>query len=174
MCVLVDDDSGIKARVSSGGAISPEVHPHSARRAVCRSGKVGIVSTAAILRVQDDEIVATTALAIVVDLKVSSSLVETQKVQEIVILVGRVKQLRDRGITVRDWVSLRSGKGILKLEAAAGWAVVVEVCSASRWVHLGNGIVASSRRVVCRTIRDPSELGCLNVPRVLDNGSRAL
>jgi hypothetical protein len=174
MGVLVDDDSGVKARVSPGGAISPKVHPHSARRAICRCGKVGIVSAAAILRVQDDEIVATTALAIVVDLKVSSSLVETQKVQEIVILVGCVKQLRDGGITVRDWVSLRSGKVVLKLEALAVWAVVVEVCTASRRVHVGNSIVASSRRVVCRTIRQPSELGCRDVPRVLDNASRAL
>lgn len=52
------------------------------------------------MSVENDHVVARSSCAVVVDLKVTSPLVESETVKEIVVDVGSVEQLRDRSINV--------------------------------------------------------------------------
>lgn len=164
--VLVDDDALLERAVTSGGGHGPDVHPHAAVAAVSGSGKVGIVGARAVLGVQDDKVIAQATLAIVVRLEVAGNLVETEDVQQVVVLVGSVEQLGDGSITVVCGVGLGQREGVLKGPGCAGWAVVVEVVVASVGVDLGNGVVAARGGVVGGSVAEPGEGGGIDSPRV--------
>lgn len=91
----MNDDPGLKGAVPVRRAVRPDVHAHAAHLAVRRRREVGVVGAGAVLRVEDDEVVGLAALAVVVDLEVARGLVEAELVQQVVVLVGRIEELRD-------------------------------------------------------------------------------
>jgi hypothetical protein len=98
--ILVDHNSGLKRAVAVWCRLRPDIHAHAAGLAIRRSGKVGVVGARAVLGVQDDIIVSTTALAIGVVLEVTGFLVEAQGVKQIMVGIGCVEELDDRCIDV--------------------------------------------------------------------------
>lgn len=100
MSVFVDDNAGLEAAVTVGSRSGPGVHAHAAGLAIGRSSKVGVVGTRAVLGVQDNEVVATAALVVVVELKVSCLLGETERVEKVVEGVGGVEELSNGGVDV--------------------------------------------------------------------------
>lgn len=93
VCVLVDDNTSFKRAIPDGGTPVPNVHSHAGSLTVRRSGEVSIVEARSILGIQVNKIVTNTTRAVVVNLKVACSLVETQVVKEIVVFVRCVEQL---------------------------------------------------------------------------------
>lgn len=164
--VLVDDDARLKDTIALRVRVVPEVHPHAARLAVGGAGEHGVVVPGSVLSVQDGEIVALTALAVVVGLEVASCLVEAQLVKQVVELVDRVEQLSHRRVAVRG----RRGHGerVVVGEDSVGaiGAVVVQVGGTSARVHLGDRIVALRGRVLLGAISVPAVGGGRLVPRV--------
>lgn len=96
----MNDHARLESAVPLGRRRGPKIHPHAAVLTIGGSAKVRIVGASPVLGVEDGEVISLTALAVVVDLKVPGGLVEAQEVQQVVILVSCVEQLRDRGIDV--------------------------------------------------------------------------
>lgn len=108
---LVDDDTSFKRAVSPRRSVRPDVHSHSGVASVNRGSKVGVVSSTAVsidgissnsysgsyslLCVEDNTIVALTALSVVVYFEVTSRLRESEGVQKVMVRVGSVEKLRD-------------------------------------------------------------------------------
>lgn len=172
--VLVDDDTGLEGAVTVRGGQSPDVHSHAAGLAIGGSGKVGIVSAGAVLGVQDGEVAARTTLAVVVDLEVTGGLVETQGVQEVMVLVTSEEQLGDGGITVGGGGSHRCGPCVLELVLGLSRTVVGQVSVATSGVDLGNSVVAAGGVVGGSSVTEPSECRLGRVPRVGQSDTGAL
>jgi hypothetical protein len=66
------------------------------------------------LGVQDDKVVADAALRVVVELEVTSALGEAEQVQQVVVGVGSVEQLGNRGICIALPVGVGQRVGVLK------------------------------------------------------------
>jgi len=156
--VLVDDNTCLQAGIAVGGGSVPDVHAHATLLSIRRSGEVGIVSSAAVLSVQNDFVVAATAVAVVVDLEVTGSFGEAKLVEQIVVLVGDVEELSDRSINVGG---RRAGGGRVRehvvVGAAATRPVVVEVAGAAGGVGLSNGVVATGNGVARSSDGVPTE-----------------
>lgn len=141
MAIFVDDHTGLERAVSVGGGLSPDVHPHASILTIRRGGEVGIVSAGAILGVENDEVVASAALAVVVDLEVAGLFGEAKIVQKVVVDVRRVEKLGDRSIRVSGGRRQRLIPVVFELERRAGGAVVVEVVRPAIRVCLSDTIV---------------------------------
>lgn len=173
--VLVENDTGVEGAVTVGGRLSPEVHAHASVLAIRGSGKVGVVGARAVLGVQDDHVVATAALVVVVGLEVTSSLGETESVQQVVVLVGSVEELGDGSVQVGLGLGVGSGgPSVLKLAIRSAGAVVVEVAVATAGVVLGNTVVTASHGVVLLAIAEPGEGRGSLVPGVGNNNLATL
>ena len=168
--VLVDDNTGFEAGVAVGGGSVPDVHAHARLLAIGRSGEVGVVGARAVLGVQDDIVGTTATSTVVVDLEVTSNLVEAEGVEQVVVGVRGVEQLGDGSVYVRRW---RGGRGGVRenvvVAAATARPVVVEVGSATGRVGLGDGVVATSHGVGGRASTVPAELRCGGVPGVAES-----
>lgn len=164
--VLVDDDTGLEGAVTVGGGLGPDVHSHAAGLAIGGSGKVGVVGAGAVLGVQDGKVAAGASLALVVDLEVTGRLVETEGVEQVVVLVASEEQLGDRGVPVGRGGSRRGGPGVLKLVLGLGGAVVVQVSVATSGVGLGNGVVTTGGVVGAGAVVEPGEGRLGRVPGV--------
>ena len=104
--VLMDNNTSVKRRVSHRSTVVPKVHPHAARLSIRRSRELRVVQTRSILGHKNDCIIGDTSSAVVVGLEVTSLLVETKSVKNIVVLVGSVEELSGGGITVLGGVCL--------------------------------------------------------------------
>lgn len=164
--VLVDDDTGLEGAVTVGGGLGPDVHSHASGRAIGGSGKVGIVGAGAVLGVEDGEIAAGASLALVADLEVTGLLVESEGVEEIVVLVAGEEELSDRGVAVGRGGSGRGGPVVLELVGGAGGTVVVQVGVATSGVGLSNGVVTTGGVVGAGTVAEPGERRLGGVPGV--------
>lgn len=172
--VLVDDDTGLEGAVAVGGGLVPHVHSHAAGAAISRGSKVGVVGAGAVLGVEDDKVITSTALAVVVGLEVTGRLIESESVEQVVILVGGVVELGNGGIPVVLLLGQLSRVLVLELALGAVGAVVIEISAAASGVDLGNTIVAAGGGVVGGTITEPGEGRSLNGPGVLNNSALAL
>lgn len=156
--VLVNDNAGVEAGVAVRGRPVPDVHAHAALLSIRRSGEVGIVSSTAVLSVQNDFVVAATAVAVVVDLEVTGSFGEAKLVEQVVVLVRDVEELSDRSVNVGG---RRAGGGCVRehvvVGAAATGPVVVEVAGAAGGVGLSNSIVATGNGVARSSDGVPTE-----------------
>lgn len=163
----MDDDTGVEAGVTLGSRPGPDVHAHTRLLAIRRSGKVGVVGSRAVLGVQDNIVVATATSAVVVDLEVTSSLVEAESVKQVVVGVCNVEELGDGSVYVGRWRAGGGGVGEHVVVAAATTGpVVVQVGSSTGRVRLSNGIVTTGHSVGRRAGAVPAELGSCGVPRV--------
>lgn len=165
--VLVDNDTSLEGAVTTRSRVGPEVHPHAAILTIWGGRKISIICSAAILGVKDDKVVALTTLTVVVGLEVAGRLVEAEGVQQVVQLVGRVEELGDGGVPVRDGVGGGDRVGVLEDERGGAGAVVVEVAGAAGRVDLGNGVVATGGGVVAAAVADPRVLRGRDQPRIL-------
>ena len=192
--VLMDDDTGLERAVAYGLGVGPDVparcqfchvqqklqvdlHPHAAGLAIWGSGEVRVVSARAVLSVQEDEVVANTTGAVVVDLEVTGALIETELVQQVVVLVGGVEQLGNGGIGVCLVVGGVQVQGVVELEVTSDRARVVEesvVCKVVLPVGLRNTVVTTGCLVPISTVRVPAELGGVGVKGVLLIGTGSL
>ena len=91
--VFVDDDAGLEGAVAHGVGVVPDVHPHARHLAVGGRGEVGVVQTAAVLRVEDDVVAADAAAVAVVDFEVTGRFGEAEVPEEVVVVVGGVEEL---------------------------------------------------------------------------------
>lgn len=146
MAVFVDDDTSLKSAVSVRGGLGPDVHAHAAVLAVGGRGEVGVVGAGAVLGVEDDEVVALAALAVVVGLEVAGRLGEAEVVQQVVVRVGRVEELGDRGVGVRRRGRQRRVPVVLELERRACRAVVAEVVRTAVGVGLRDAVVCWGKK----------------------------
>ena len=165
----MDDDTGFKAAITVGTSSSPVVHSHAARAAIWWGGKVGIVGTRAILSIDNGEIVAFTTLVAVVDLEVTSSLVEAKGVEKVMVSVGSVEELSNGEVLVGGWGSSSWAPWVAEDEVGALWAVVVDIGATASWVVLGNGVVTTGGWVLGHAIRVPG-VGRGISPWVTDGG----
>jgi len=170
----VDDDASLEGAVAPWGRLSPDIHAHATRLSIRRSSEVSIVSSGAILGVQNDKVTALASLAVVVGLEVTSSLVEAELVEEIMIVVGSIEQLRDRSVGVDSWVSLRKREWVRKVLSRAVRARVVEVIIAARGIDLGDAVVATGAGIRGSTITLPGEWAGSDVPRISDTDTITL
>lgn len=85
--VFVNDNTSIETAVAVGNLVVPDEHGHSAGLAIDRGCKVCVVESLSILCVEDNSIASFTSLAIVVGLKISSRLIESKFVKEIMVNV---------------------------------------------------------------------------------------
>ena len=100
MRVLMDNHPGFKRAVPNRLSVVPDVHPHSGSLTVRGRREISVIYARAILCVEVDEIISNTSLTVVVDLKITSTFVKAELVQQIVIDVPGIEQLCDRGIGV--------------------------------------------------------------------------
>jgi hypothetical protein len=121
--------------------------------------EVGVVGSGAVLGVQDDGVVALATGVVVVGLEVTGGLVEAEGVEEVVVDVGGVEELGDRGVGVLLRVGLGEGEGVLELRAWGVRAVVVEVVVVAIVVGLGDTVVSAGDGVGGLSITLPCELG---------------
>lgn len=166
MCVFVDDDAGFETAVTEWSCVVPHVHSHTSGLAIGRCSEIGVIQARAILRVEDDEIVATPASAVVVGFKVSCRFVKAKLVEEIVVGVCGVEELSDGGVGVLQPAGLIKRIGIFKCELRIQGAVIIQVVCCVIWVDLSNAIVAASCLVRFGTGAVPAELAGLLVPRI--------
>lgn len=103
--------------------------------------EVRIVCSRTILGVKNDEIVTLAALAVVVGLEVTRRLRETKIIEDIVVRVGGVEELRNRRVAVRRRGRPASAPVVLKIKRRARWAVVGLPCRSTVGVGLSNGVV---------------------------------
>lgn len=80
MSVFVDNNARLEIAISLGVGSSPDVHSHTAIASISRGSKVGIVRSAAVLSVNNNEIICLTALSVVICLEVSCYLVEAKDI----------------------------------------------------------------------------------------------
>lgn len=106
-----------------------------------RRSEVGVVGSRAVLGVEDGEVTAETALAVVVVLEVTRGLREAEVVEDIVVGVGSVEQLRHGSIAVRRRRRPAGAPVVLEVEIGARGAVVVLPRGAAAGVGLRNGVV---------------------------------
>jgi hypothetical protein len=162
----VNDNTSLKAAVPVRCRLGPDIHAHARKLAIRRGGKVGVVGTRAVLGVQNDLVVAKTSCAVVVYLKVSGTLIETENVEKVVVRVRGVEQLGNGGINIAGRRSRSGGVGVHKVLGGAGRSIVVEVCSAAAWIRLSNSVVATAGGVGGGSGRLPPELRGGSVPGV--------
>jgi hypothetical protein len=177
MSVLVNDDSSVERAVALRSGTGPNVHAHARHLTIGRRREVGVVGTRTILDqrqqlqknrssrnaylcVENNFIGALASSAVVVSLKVASSLVETKSVKQIVVHVRGVEQLSHRRIHVRRGGCRGGGeRENVVVGASAAGPVVGEVSVASGGVCLCNGIVSTGHSVARSARAVPAELG---------------
>lgn len=103
--VFVDDGSSLEGSITRWVGAGPDVGTHTAGLAIRGSSKVGVVGARTVLGVQDNKVIALTALTTVVDLEVSGLFVETEHVVQVMADIRGVEELGNRGINVGlGWV----------------------------------------------------------------------
>lgn len=172
--VLVHHDAGLERAVAAGRRLRPQVHAHAAWAAVGRRGEIGVVGAGAVLGVEDDVVAARAAEALVGDLEVVGGLGEAEGVQQVVVLVRGVEELRDRGVVIGCWVGDAGVVGVFEGVGVRGWAVVVEVAcvgvgaAVRLWVDVCQAVVAAGRGVIASAVIVPGEWRRGYVPGVGD------
>lgn len=167
------NDTRIQAAVAIGLSRCPDEHHHATTGSVGWCAESGIVSARTVLGVENNKVVARATLAVVIGLEVASGFVKAKPVQDVVVVVSSVEQLRDGEVNVffrADGV----GVEVLKLARRAVGTVVSLVIAATVRVDVCNSVVATSGGVVLGTISKPSVWRSINVPRVLEDQATAL
>lgn len=170
--VLMDNHTRLERSITDGVRLGPEVHAHTTGLSIGRSGEIGIVGTGTILCVEDDVVVTRAAVALVVDLEVVRRLGEAELVQEIVVGVGSVEELGDRGIVVVLGVLDCGVVIVLKVIGGRLRAVVVDVAGVrvatglSLRVDLCDSVVTPGGVVALVAVVVPSQGRVVEVPGV--------
>ena len=171
--VLVDNNTSIERRVSHRSTVVPKVHPHATRLTIRRSRELRIVQARSILGHKDNRIISDTSSAVVVSLEVTSLLIKTKSVENVVVLAGGVEELSGGCVAVLGGVSLSEGVLVLEGVRLGVGAVVVQVGASTGRVGLGDTVVATGGGVVAAAVAVPSEWREGKVLGVLDNGARS-
>ena len=98
--VFVDDDTVVEITIPHWACLIPQEHLHAGIAAIGRRGEIGVVHTAAVLRLGIDRITAHTITAKIVLLEIPGELVEAVRVEDIVDEVVPVEEVGDRRILV--------------------------------------------------------------------------
>ena len=169
--VLVDDDASFKGTVSVRCSLGPDEHPHAAGLSVRRCREICVVGTTTILGVQNDLVISDTTFAVVARLKIPSGLGEAKFVEEIVVPVRGIEELRDRSIDVRFWVGRSKVQGVIEVRRCARRSEVVEIVRATVIVFLRNTIISPASLVCCAGISLPGVWRSGQIPWVRLNDS---
>lgn len=169
----MDNNTSIKRTVSHRSTIVPKVHPHATRLTIGRSRELRIVQTRSILRHKNNCIVTDTSSVVVVSLEVTSLLIESKSMENIVVLVGSVEELSGGCVAVLSRVCLSEGVLVLEGVRLGVGAVVVQVCASTGGVSLGDTVVAAGSGVVAGAVTVPSEWREGKVLGVLDYRARS-
>lgn len=113
-------------------------------------------------------------MAVVVDLEVSSLFSESQRVEQVVIHVDRVEQLRDRRVGVGGRWGHGGGVGVAEVRVGARGTSIVQVAISAAWVDLSNGIVAAGHCVLRGAGALPGKLRSFDIPWVSNQNARSL
>jgi hypothetical protein len=153
------------------------LHAHAAGLAIRGSGEVGVVGARAILSVQEDVVSADTTVAVVVSLEVTGLLVEAELVQQVVVLVGGVEELGNRGVGVGLVVGGVQVQWVVELEVAGLRASVGQerlVGGVVLPVGLRNTVVTTGCLEPISAVRVPAERAGVGIEWVRLVGARSL
>ena len=94
------DDPVIHIRIAVRRGRGPYIHLHARTRTIGRCREIRVVRTAGILRIGDHIIVSGSASSLVVVLEISTGLIKSINIREIMYDVVPIKQIDDRGLLI--------------------------------------------------------------------------
>lgn len=110
------------------------------------------------MRIEDDCVVAYSALTVVVRFEVTGCFSEAELIQKIVVVVGSVEELRDRSINVLGWGTGRGRVRVVEDKRRISGPVIIRVGGASAGIALGDVVISMSGRVCRRSRALPGKL----------------
>ena len=94
------DDPIVHVRIAVGRGRGPYIHLHARTRTIGRCREIRVVRTAGILRIGDHVIVSGSASSLIVILEISTGLIKSINIREIVYDVVPIEKIDDRGLLI--------------------------------------------------------------------------